>query len=80
MRLPGDDLGQRNPFKLLAETDPTAGVDMGSETLAVIGAVFEDGKPGFVLLSSRAGSSQMDVASSESLLDHDCAILKPAAP
>jgi CDP-diacylglycerol pyrophosphatase len=76
MRLSGDDLGARNPFKLLAEGDAEAAADMGRETLTVVGAVFPDGKPGFYLLSDRAGITNMDMAASESLLDHDCAVLK----
>ena len=76
MRLDGDDLGPRNPFKLLAEGDAEAAADMGRETLTVVGAVFPDGKPGFYLLSDRAGITNMDMAASESLLDHDCGVLK----
>ena len=76
MRLDGDDLGERNPFKLLAEGDPEAAADMGRETLTVAGAVFPNGKPGFYLLSDRASVVGMDAASSASLLDHDCAVLK----
>jgi len=79
MRLEGADLGARNPFMLLADGDPAARADMSSETLAVIGAVFADGQPGFYLLSGRANILRMDFASSETLLDHDCAILKAPA-
>jgi CDP-diacylglycerol pyrophosphatase len=76
MRLEGEELGTRNPFKILADGDPQAAADMGRETLSVIGAVFSDGKAGFYLLSDRAAVTTMDMASSESLLDHDCAVLK----
>jgi CDP-diacylglycerol pyrophosphatase len=76
MRLDGDDLAPRNPFRLLAEGDPEAAADMSRETLTVAGAVFPDGKPGFYLLSDRASVTGMDAASSSSLLDHDCAVLK----
>ena len=76
MRIDGEDLGPRDPFKLLAEGDPAAAADMGSETLTVAGAVLPDGKPGFYLLSDRADITHLDMGSSESLLDHDCAILK----
>ena len=76
MRLDGDDLAPRNPFRLLAEGDTEAAGDMGRETLTVAGAVFPDGKPGFYLLSDRADAGGMDRASSETLLDHDCAVLK----
>jgi CDP-diacylglycerol pyrophosphatase len=80
MRLAGDDLGARDPFRILADGDPAARADMARETLAVIGAVFKDGANGFVLLSSRADPMRMEMASSETLLDHDCAILKQAGP
>jgi CDP-diacylglycerol pyrophosphatase len=76
MRLDGEDLSARNPFKLLAGGDPEAAADMGRETLAVVGAAFPEGKPGFYLLSDRAAITTMDMATSESLLDHDCAVLK----
>ena len=76
MRIAGEDLGPRDPFKLLAEGDPAAAADMGSETLTVAGAVLPDGTPGFYLLSDRADLTHLDMGSSESLLDHDCAILK----
>jgi CDP-diacylglycerol pyrophosphatase len=77
MRLAAADLATHDPFKLLADGDPDAKSDMGRETLAVLGAIFPDGSPGFVMLSDRADLVGMDVASSESLLDHDCAVLKP---
>jgi CDP-diacylglycerol pyrophosphatase len=75
MKIGGDDLGPRNPFRLLAEGDPEAAADMGRETLTVVGAVFPDGKPGFYLLADRASVAGMDMASSASLLDHDCTVL-----
>ncbi len=66
---------ERNPFKVLSEGDEEAGAGMGRETLTVAGAIFPDGKPGFYLLADRASIAAMDAASSESLLDHDCAVL-----
>jgi CDP-diacylglycerol pyrophosphatase len=78
MRLAGDELGDRNPFKLLADGDPMAHADMGFETLVVAGVVFEDGAPGFILLSDRFDPSMHDAASGESLLDHGCQVLRPA--
>jgi len=75
MRLNGENL-QRNPFKILSEGDEEAGAGMGRETLTVVGATFPDGKPGFYLLADRASIETMDRASSETLLDHDCAVLK----
>ncbi|MHB8530533.1 MAG: CDP-diacylglycerol diphosphatase [Caulobacteraceae bacterium] len=74
-RLMGADLGPRDPFKLLAQSDPTARTDMGRETLVVIGASFRGGKPGFILLSDRASFTPFDKAAGEDLLDHQCAIL-----
>ena len=78
MRLAGEDLGDRNPFKLLADADPMARAEMGLETLVVAGAVFEDGSPGFILLSDRFDPSMHDAASGENLLDHGCQVLRPA--
>lgn len=75
MRLTGDDLGQRNPFKLLAATDPAARAGMGLETLLVAPVNFEDGAPGFILLADRASAG--DSGSAEELQDHTCTVLKP---
>jgi CDP-diacylglycerol pyrophosphatase len=79
MRLDGAVLSDRNPFNILAAGDAEAGSDMGRETLAVMGATLPDGRSGFFLLSDRDSVIGMDVASSESLLDHDCAVLKTSA-
>jgi CDP-diacylglycerol pyrophosphatase len=78
MRIAGEDLGDRDPFKLLAAGDPVAHADMGVETLVLAGAVFEDGSPGFILLSDRADPSTRDPAAGESLMDHGCQVLRPA--
>jgi CDP-diacylglycerol pyrophosphatase len=78
MRIAGEDLGDANPFKLLADGDAMARADMGVETLVVAGAVFADGSPGFILLSDRADPSTHDPASGESLMDHGCQVLRPA--
>jgi len=74
-RLAGDDLGQRNPFDLLARGDPDARARMPLETLAVIGATFADGSPGFYLLSDHADFLRRDTGFAEGLLDHGCAVL-----
>jgi CDP-diacylglycerol pyrophosphatase len=71
MLLPGDELGTRDPFKLLASGDPTARAEMAIETLALAGAV--------ILLSDRADPSMHDPAAGEMLLDHSCKVLRPAA-
>jgi CDP-diacylglycerol pyrophosphatase len=70
-RLWGAELGERDPFKLLARGNPAARADMGDQGLAVVGATFADGAPGFYLLST-AGAD----AFGESLLDHGCAVLR----
>jgi CDP-diacylglycerol pyrophosphatase len=75
MRLAGDDLGARNPFKLLAEGDRAARADMGLETLLVAPVTFADGAPGFVLLADRASAG--DAGSAEELQDHACKVLQP---
>jgi CDP-diacylglycerol pyrophosphatase len=77
-RLMGADLAPQDPFRLLAE-DPRARADMARETLVVAGAVFDKGKPGFVLLSDRADLLHWDQGAGEELLDHGCAVLAEAA-
>jgi len=79
MRIAGEDLGDHDPFKLLADGDATARAEMGLETLVVAGVVFEDGSPGFVVLSDRADPSTHDPAGGEGLMDHSCQVLQPAA-
>lgn len=76
MRLTGEELGERNPFKLLAGGDPTARADMGLETLLVAPVSFPDGSPGFVLLADRAAPG--DAGSAEELQDHACKVLQAA--
>jgi CDP-diacylglycerol pyrophosphatase len=75
-RLVGEDLGLRNPFVLLARGDPAARRRMPLETLAVIGATFSDGSPGFYLLSGHTDFMRGDPGFAEGLLDHGCAVLK----
>jgi len=77
--LDGADLGPRDPFKILARTDPVARADMGLETLALIGARRPDGAPGFVLVSDRSNGSWTDRGAAEELQDHRCKILGKAA-
>ncbi|MGH7735292.1 MAG: CDP-diacylglycerol diphosphatase, partial [Gemmatimonadales bacterium] len=77
MRLVGESIAPRNPFALLARGDPEARADMGRETLAVFGATFARGQPGFILLSDRADALGLDIGASEQLLDHGCAVLGP---
>ncbi len=74
----GDDLGDRDPFKLLAE-DPAAAADMADETLVMAAASKPDGQLGFVLLSARKNRFGAEMAAGEELLDHDCTILSPVS-
>jgi len=75
----GSDLGDTDPFKLLARTDRTARRDMGSQTLVLIGASRSNGRPGFYMLSDRADPGLDDDAAGEEVLDHHCSILSQAA-
>ncbi len=59
-----------NPFQLLARAEP----DMSRETLAVVGATFANGDPGFYLLESRADPTIPYSGAADELQDHDCAI------
>jgi CDP-diacylglycerol pyrophosphatase len=74
-RLAGENLGRRNPFVLLARGVPAARSRMPAQTLAVIGATFSDGSPGFYLLSDRVDLMHPNGGFAEALLDHDCAVL-----
>jgi CDP-diacylglycerol pyrophosphatase len=73
-RLLSPDLAGTNPFLLVAEVAPDARQHMASYTLFLTGAAFA-GKPGFILLADRADLARGDMASSESLQDHGCALV-----
>ena len=75
-RLDSADLAGVNPFRVLA-ADPAVGpAGLGQHTLVVTGAVFADGRDGFLLLDDRIDPSIDDHASGEELQDHDCAVAK----
>jgi len=76
MRVSGEDLAAKNPFRLLADGDPAARADMGLETLLAWPTSFADGTAGFVLLADRASAG--DAGSAEELQDHTCKVLQPA--
>jgi CDP-diacylglycerol pyrophosphatase len=76
MRLDGEDLGARNPFKLLANGDPAARKRMNLETIVAAPVVFKGGAPGFLLLSDHADPASGDYGSGEELMDHDCKVLQ----
>lgn len=66
----GEDLSAVNPFTLLADGVPGARTDMGDQTLVVVGAEAPDGNPGFVVLADHVDEATGDLASGESLQDH----------
>lgn len=72
MRVTGEDLGTANPFKLVAEGIPGAASDMGHQSIAVVGTVLPDGKPGFIILDTHTDAATGNFASSEELQDHSC--------
>jgi CDP-diacylglycerol pyrophosphatase len=74
VRVAGDQLSRTNPFKLLADGVAGAREDMGRHTLVVVGAVFSNGRPGFIVLDDHADAAIGDRASGEELQDHACAI------
>ncbi|MGA8864930.1 MAG: CDP-diacylglycerol diphosphatase [Gallionella sp.] len=74
MRIVGSTPGNHDPFKLLAEGMPAARNHMDRQTLVLIGASFNDGKEGFILLADHVYPSIGDHASGEELQDHDCEI------
>lgn len=73
IRITGADLGNTNPFRLLAATVPQA--DMGRHTLVLAGATF-DGRPGFILLDGKADLATGNRGSGEELEDHACAVAR----
>jgi CDP-diacylglycerol pyrophosphatase len=78
-RLTGAELGDRDPFKLLAAENAYVRSHMASQTLVVLGATFPDGSPGFVLAAAEGGRAGNAEGHGEELLDHTCQILKPVA-
>jgi CDP-diacylglycerol pyrophosphatase len=73
MKVETDSLAYVDPFKLLGRGLPSGKFSMGSQTLAVIGATFGDGRTGFYLLANDSGASPSDIVSAETLLDDKCA-------
>jgi CDP-diacylglycerol pyrophosphatase len=74
MRLPGPELGNTNPFRLLAAGVPQA--EMGEHTLILVGSTFPPDHPSFILLDDRADLAAGDRGSGETLEDHACAIAR----
>jgi CDP-diacylglycerol pyrophosphatase len=74
MRVLTDTLDGTNPFAMLADGVPGARMAMGEQTLVAIGAEFDGGHPGFIILTDRVDLGSGDRASGEELQDHDCAL------
>jgi CDP-diacylglycerol pyrophosphatase len=72
IRISQSTLDGVNPFRVLAEGDPTTGGDISKHTIALVGETFADGSDGFVLLDDHADLLHGDHASAEELEDHDC--------
>ncbi|EOI5820540.1 CDP-diacylglycerol diphosphatase [Cronobacter malonaticus] len=70
-RVSGEELSRRSPFMMLAEEVPQAREHMGRYSLAL--APLKDGS--FVLLATQRQLLQFNLAHSEELQDHDCALL-----
>jgi CDP-diacylglycerol pyrophosphatase len=68
MKLKGENLKEFNVFRLAVKGLAIKQEDLGSLTIAVIGASFVDGAKGFYLLAR----SSDQPATSEDLLDHTC--------
>ena len=74
MRIESENLVHADPFELLARALAPGRFPMAKQTLAVIGATFHDGKPGFYLLTNDPRAAQRDGVSAESLLNDSCAM------
>ncbi len=79
-RLECETLANRDPFELVAAQGPDARDNMGMQTIAVIGAIFGNGTPGFYILSHRADAAAGDAGVAEELLDHDCHVATHPPP
>jgi CDP-diacylglycerol pyrophosphatase len=74
LRLDGDDLGPRNPFRMLAKADPENAADMGKHTLVVVGMTWSGDIPGFAILDGKVNLLAGNHGSGEDLQDHECAL------
>ena len=72
MYIPGDSLGSRDPFRLLAASLHDPGREMGRHTLVLVGTAAP--RAGFFLLDGELDLLHLDFASGETLQDHSCRI------
>ncbi|NVN12918.1 CDP-diacylglycerol diphosphatase [Nguyenibacter vanlangensis] len=75
-RIDGADLAGALPFRRLAAALADPAREMGEHTLVVVGTVWPDGHPGFILLDDMVKPLSGDRASGEELQDHACAIAR----
>ncbi|WP_131865688.1 CDP-diacylglycerol diphosphatase [Biostraticola tofi] len=73
-RVTAQALAAKSPFRMLAEEVPDAGSQMGHYGLALVPA--SDGS--FILLALRRNLMRFNLASTEEIQDHSCAILDTA--
>lgn len=73
MRVVGATLDGHNPFKLLADGVPGAAADMAHRTLVVVGMMFDEKTPGFVILEDKVDLLHGDFGAGARLQDHACA-------
>ena len=84
--IPGNGLGDVNPFRLLAASLADPAREMGRHTLVLVGEI-RGGQPGFVLLDGEAGPLgamlspwiRLGSGSGEELQDHACRIAGQAS-
>ncbi|CAH2603673.1 CDP-diacylglycerol pyrophosphatase [Rhodovastum atsumiense] len=80
-RIAGPELGEVDPFRLVAEGLPGAREAMGNETIVLTGAALPDGQAGFIVLEGRAEPGGFPPwlggpGGGEELLDHGCAVAR----
>ena len=71
IRVPGNDLGGTDPFRLLAN-DGGARSAMGEHSLTVVGVDVPGQGPGFVILDGQVTSRFGEASNGETLQDHSC--------
>jgi CDP-diacylglycerol pyrophosphatase len=79
-RVEGEDLGDFNPFRAVAETLADPAHDMALQNVVVVGARFPTDTgtttDGFLVLTDRAPSVPLGYGGGEDVQDHACALAK----
>src|SRR5262245_20285284 len=73
LKVETESLAEIDPFKLLTHGIPSHGHSLERQILAVVGATFRNGSPGFYGLTNDPRASPGDTASAEALPDDKCA-------